>query len=157
MTAHMSFDRIERAGMTQRMRYQSELPMIQMFPSTQQFLAILELSRLSFDISVKIFDRSSNNFGLVDQKVCHIVIVIFAIKKRAVVFRWCAPQNVRYRNEFKEPVLVPQHGPVKQRTSRTAVPVNKWMVIGRPEMQQNRPNRRVNKEVWNRAVREFTH
>jgi len=111
--------------------------MIQMFPTAEQSFTIPKFARLPVDVGMKILDRSSNDFGLMHYEVRRVIIVIFTIEECEIVLCRRAPKDVGYRNKFKKPVLVRQHGPVKQRTSSTAISIDEWVVIAYPEMQQD--------------------
>src|SRR5688500_2525899 len=106
------------------------------------------------DVIVQGLNSFANNIKWVQNTIGQIIFVGFGIQKSFSILNRRPQQNLRNGNEYKKPVAIIQHAPIKKRTGRSSISIHKRVIVGQPKVQNNCPNDRVDKNLVMRVISE---
>ena len=89
-----------------------------------------------------------DDIELVGYEVGRVALVRLCEYERAGVLAWGETQDARDRQVLDEPVPVGAHVPVEQRSRGPSVAIFERMIVGKPEVQEDRPQDGVDEPLW---------
>ena len=119
--------------------------MVEPISAMDQSLYLADLVGLPGQVFVQLGDRLLDHLQLMDQEVGGVPTVRLGLEKNPPVQSGCRLKESGDWQKHDQPVAAFSHQPKKEDARGAAVAVDKWMVIGEPEVHQNGSDDRVDK------------
>jgi len=150
-------ERVTLLRVAQGVNDQSLLAMVQHRDAAESRFDGVQRRGLALDVLVQFPHGPPDDIELLEDEVGQVIVVRLGEEESPSVLGRSFQEDLGDGDELEEPIPVPQHRPVEQSSRDAAVAVNERVVVGQPEMQDDRPQDRMEKPLRCSTVGEVTH